>query len=196
MEAPFRRRARPATPLSSRHDLVGGRAGLRESVECLAPPGDLFEARIAAGWKGLRQPQSEIEDHAGKRDIGLRHASTEKPWFLGVAIEMNQRSGDLSETSRHPFMSDAGGSVKMPLVDDTAGLLDCAGSENRRLENAAALIAGARNEGASGSCELVEIIEDRRTVEQGLAAIDDERGIRTRGLMSAMAGLKTDRRFR
>jgi len=62
------------------------------------------------------------------------------------------------------------------LVDQAHRLVGQAGRQGAHLEGVAASISARRDQGTRPSGNLIQVVEDRRTVDQHLAAVEDQSG--------------------
>ena len=111
-------------------------------------------------------------DHAGHHDIGVADARSEPVWRRNhhpLALQRREHAADLGLAAAHP---DLGWLLPQhPFVQQADRLVGKPAGQRADLQATPPLRPVARDHRFVGSDQLVEIVEDRRALEQRLAVV-------------------------
>ena len=135
--------------------------------------GERIEARMAARRQDLGIGHPDVADHAGRGDLRLVEAVAGGP---GLGGERGDGACALGAAALDPLGPAERCGPDHALVGGGTDLVDRAGGECDQAQRPPPLRARRRHQRPPGPDLLIEPVEDRRRIDQHLAAVQHERG--------------------
>src|ERR1700691_603843 len=130
------------------------------------------EGRVGQAILVRVQGIAQERERARQRDGGVREALADEPApraaLAGMTLELTERAMHLRTAAREPGIMALVRGPELTLVDLIPAFVSSAAREGHELERAASLAPGARQQGALWPDQLIEVIQQRRGLEQDL----------------------------